>query len=92
MGIPCEGPTYIYGDNKSVLYNTSLPDSTLKKKSHSLAYHFDREGSARDEWRTAYVNTHHNPSDLLTKPLPPGDKRMSFVRMILHYIFGSSGE
>ena len=92
MGIPCEGPTYIYGDNKSVLYNTSLPDSTLKKKSQSLAYHFVREGTARDEWRTAYVNTHENPSDLLTKPLQPGEKRRGFVRMILHHIFGSSGE
>ena len=29
-----------------------------------------REGAARDEWRTAYVNTHDNPADLLTKPLP----------------------
>eukprot|EP00957_Ditylum_brightwellii_P060915 4623845-Ditylum_brightwellii.AAC.1 len=34
MGIPCEGPAYIYGDNKSVLTNTTIPDSTLKKKSH----------------------------------------------------------
>ena len=40
MGIPCEGPTYIYGDNQSVLANTSVPDSTLKKKSQSIAYHF----------------------------------------------------
>ena len=32
MGIPCEGPAYIFGDNQSVLYNTSIPDSTLKRK------------------------------------------------------------
>ena len=90
MGIPCDGPAYIYGDNKSVLFNTSIPESTLKKKSQSVAYHFVREGTARDEWRTAYVNTHDNPADLLTKPLPAGEKRHSFVRMILHHIFPST--
>jgi len=89
MGIPVNGPSYIYGDNKSVLWNTTIPDSTLKKKSQSIAYHFVREGSARDEWRTAYVNTHENPADLLTKALPAGEKRNTFVRMILHHIFRS---
>ena len=90
MGIPFDGPTYIYGDNKSVLYNTTIPDSTLNKKSQSIAYHFVREGAARDEWRTAYINTHENPSDLLTKPLPSGAKRTGFVKMLLHHIFGTS--
>lgn len=89
MSIPCEGSAFVYGDNQSVLANTTIPDSTLKKKSQSIAYHFVREGCARNEWRTAYVNTHLNPADLLTKPLPAGEKRTSFVRMILHYIFGS---
>ena len=74
MGIPCQGPAYIQGDNQSVLANTSIPDSTLKKKSQSIAYHFVREGAARDEWRTSYINTHENEADLLTKLLPSGDK------------------
>ena len=90
MGIPCHGPAYVYGDNKSVLANTTIPESTLKKKCHSISYHFIREGVARDEWRTTYINTHDNPADLLTKPLPSGEKRRSFVRMILHHIFGTS--
>eukprot|EP00980_Cylindrotheca_fusiformis_P025547 scaffold14026_cov110-Cylindrotheca_fusiformis.AAC.1 len=88
MGIPCAEPTYVYGDNKSVLCNTSIPESTLKKKSQSISYHFVREDVARDEWRTAYINTHLNPADLLTKPLPSGAKRVGFVKMILHHIFG----
>ena len=66
MGIPVEGPTCIYGDNQSVLANTTIPDSALKKKSQSIAYHFVREGVARDEWRALYVNTHDNEVDLLT--------------------------
>ena len=40
MGISCEDPTFIYGDNQSVLANTTIPDSTLKKKSQSITYHF----------------------------------------------------
>ena len=36
LGIPVEGPTCIYGDNQSVLANTTIPDSTLKKKSQTL--------------------------------------------------------
>ena len=75
MGIPVEGPTCMYGDNQSVLANTTIPDSTLRKKSQSIAYHFVREGVARDEWRTSYVNTHENEADLLTKQLPQGEKK-----------------
>jgi hypothetical protein len=89
MGIPCEGPAYIQGDNQSVLANTSIPDSTLRKKSQSIAYHFVREGAARDEWRTTSINTHDNVADLLTKQLPSGEKRKGFVRSLLHYIFRS---
>jgi hypothetical protein len=87
MGIPCDAPAYILGDNQSVLANTTVPDSTLKKKSQSICYHYVREGAARDEWRTSYVNTHSNESDLLTKLLPSGDKRKGFVRNLLHHIF-----
>ena len=57
MGIPLEHCCFVYGDNKSVLFNTSIPDSTLKRKHHSVAYHFVREGSARDEWRTTYLSS-----------------------------------
>jgi Reverse transcriptase (RNA-dependent DNA polymerase) len=87
MGIPCESPAFVYGDNQSVLANTTIPESVLKKKSQSIAYHFVREGSACDEWWTGYVSTHENESDLLTKVLPNGAKRRGFVRNLLHHIF-----
>ena len=88
MGIPCTSPAFIFGKNHSALANTTIPDSTLKNKSQSIAYHFFRKGAARDEWRTAYVNTYLNSADLIIKPLPSGEKRTGFVCMILHYIFG----
>ena len=49
MGIKVDEPDFIFGDNKSVLYNTTSPGSTLKKKSNAIAHHFVREGVAQDE-------------------------------------------
>ena len=86
MGIPVEEKGFVWGDNQSVLANTSRPESTPKKKSNQVVYHFVREGCARNEWHTAYCNTHSNVADLMTKPLPGGEKRWKFVRMLLHHI------
>ena len=92
MGIQVNGPTYVYGDNKSVLFNTTIPESTLKKKAQSICYHFVREGAARGEWRTTYVNTKDNPADLLTKAVPSGELRRKLGRMVLHHLFQSDAD
>ena len=40
MGIPLsKNLTYVFRDNKSILVNSSLPDSKLKKKNNSIARH-----------------------------------------------------
>ena len=80
------GLTYIEGDNKSVLANTTIPDSKLRKKNQSICYHMVREGPAREFWRTGYVKSELNEADLLTKQLPFENKRKRFVRNILHHI------
>ena len=49
MDIPCESQAYIYSHNQSVLANTTVPESTLKKKSSSLAYYLVRESIALDK-------------------------------------------
>ena len=38
MGVPINSPTYVYGDNISVIFNASQPESQLKKKSNSVCY------------------------------------------------------
>ena len=91
MGIPVDLPCFVYGDNKSVLANSSNPFSVLKKKSNSIAYHFVREGCAKDEWRITYVNTHDNCADLLTKPLV-GMKRKKFTNMLLYHVYTYMGD
>jgi hypothetical protein len=46
MGVAIDGPTYIYGDNMSVVHNTQRPESVLKKKSNTICYHVVRESAA----------------------------------------------
>ena len=36
MGVALSGPSYIYGDNMSVIHNTQQPKLVLKKKSNSV--------------------------------------------------------
>ena len=83
MDIQYDCPTFIYGDNQSVLANTTMPHSMLKKKSNSITYQFVREGTARDKWRANYINSNDNRSNLLTKSLPYGEKRTKFCNMLL---------
>jgi hypothetical protein len=87
MGIPIDGPSYVYGDNMSVLHNTSNPESTLKKKSNSIAYHLVRESIAMDEMRAGYINTDGNYGDLMTKIMPRGERRESLLCGIMWDIY-----
>jgi len=69
MGIPIDGPANVFCDNKSVITNSTVPTSTLKKKHNSIAYHRIREAVAAGILRIAKVHTSENLADLLTKPL-----------------------
>jgi hypothetical protein len=85
MGIPINEPTYIYGDNMSVIYNTSRPESTLGKKANSVCYHCICENVAADECRTGHISTHENCADIATKPLCSGQKRDHLVSKVIHF-------
>ena len=86
MGVPISGPSFIYGDNMSVIHNTQRPESTLKKKSNSICYHAVRESVAMNESLTGHCPTDDNPADLNTKVLY-GRKRRKFVSMLLYDIY-----
>jgi len=70
FGIPIDGPANLFGDNKSVITNATVPTSTLKRKHNSIAYHHVREAVAAGVVQIAKVHTSKNLADLLTKPLP----------------------
>ena len=67
MGIEIDGSTNIYCDNEAVTKNCSIPESTLKKKHHSIAYHRNREAVAAGTCRIAKEDTATNLADVFTK-------------------------
>jgi hypothetical protein len=85
MGVPIDEPVYCYGDNMSVIQNTQNPESTLKKKSNSICYHFIRESIAMGEAMTAHIRSEDNPADICTKLIPGGEKRNRIVSNILYF-------
>lgn len=82
FGIPVVGPAKIYCDNNAVVLNSSAPESTLKKKHHSINYHYVRECVAAGIGLIFKVGTDENLSDLFTKVLDKV-KRKKFVTAIL---------
>ena len=69
LGVSLDGPALMLGDNMSVVLNTSVPSSVLKKKHNAIAYHRVREAIAAKILRFAYIRSEENVSDILTKPL-----------------------
>jgi len=82
LGVKLDGPALLLGDNKSVVLNTTVPSSILKKKHNAIAYHRVREAVAAKVMRFVHIATDNNFADLLTKPLPPA-KFQSFVKELL---------
>lgn len=70
MGVPVSMPSFVIGDNISVIMNSSVPESTLCKKNHAIMYHTIYESVAMGESTITYVPTDNNLSDILTKVLP----------------------
>ena len=74
MGIPVSGPSYIHGDNMSVVHNTSRAKSVLRKKSNSVCYHAVHESVSMGESLVGHISNKENVADLITKVLY-GQKR-----------------
>ena len=83
MGVPLSGPSYVYGDNMSVIKNSSKPESTLNKKSNQICYHAVREAVAMNECLISHIPTSDNIADLATKLIPNGIQRARLVDKLL---------
>ena len=57
------------GDNMSVVLNTTLPSSSLKKKQLACNYHCVREAIAGKILQFGHIDTKDNLADICTKPL-----------------------
>lgn len=92
MGIPVTNPIFIYGDNQSVLWNTTVPESTLKRKSSAVAFHFVYEGVSKEMWRMAYIHMSLNTADIFTKIVSSMNDRKRKIRMLLYGIYPEKHE
>jgi hypothetical protein len=86
MGIPLSGPTYIYGDNKSQVTNSSRHESTLKRKCNSICYHAIHESITMGETLLTHIRTGENVADFLTKTTS-GAKCCKHVSGVVHEIY-----
>jgi hypothetical protein len=68
LGVTLDGPALILGDNMSLVLNTTVPFSVLKKKHNAIAHHRVREAILARIMRFSDKKSEGNDSDVLTKP------------------------
>ena len=64
-----DGLALLLGDNLSVVLNTTVPSSALKKQHNAIAYHRVWEGIAGGIICFSCVSSEENLADIMTKPL-----------------------
>ena len=69
LGAPVKGTTILFGDNQSMVTNTSLPHSILKKRHSANNYHRVREAVAAGIVSIVHCDTKFNLADMGTKSL-----------------------
>jgi len=69
LGVKLERTSLMVGDNMSVIVNTTLPSSALKKKHQACNYHCVCEAIAGGIIDFGKIDTSDNVADICTKPL-----------------------
>jgi hypothetical protein len=67
LGVPIKGKAYMFGDNESVVKNSTVPHSQLKKRHVALSYHRVREAIAAGIIIFHHIKGENNPADILSK-------------------------
>jgi hypothetical protein len=67
LGVPIRDKSYLFGDNRSVVTSSTLPQSPLKKRHHALSYHRVREAVAAGFIAFYWIEGSKNPADILSK-------------------------
>ncbi len=67
MGVPLDGPSWLLGDNESVIVSSTIPTSTLKKRHNSISYHLCQEVITLSIVNFIHISEDENPADVLTK-------------------------
>ena len=70
LGIPLEGPLWLFGDNKSAVTSSTVSHLTLYKCWNALSYHKVQETVVSGFVHFGHIPTGDNPAVIFTKPLP----------------------
>ena len=70
LGVPLEGPSWLFGDNKAVVMSLTIPHSSLNKHMNALSYHEVHNPVAGSFIHFEGISNGENPADILTKSLP----------------------
>ena len=66
-GVPIKHVTYVFGDNKSVVDNSSIPHTKLHKQHTAVSFHRIREAIASKILAFMRIKGQTNPADILCK-------------------------
>ena len=70
LGVPIDGPSWLFRDNKSVVTSSMIPHLSLDKNWNALSYHKVHKSIAANIVHFEYIPTGENPADIMTKALP----------------------
>ena len=62
LGVPIRNKSYMFGDNRSVVTSSAIPNSTISKKHHLASYHRVREAIAAKYISFHWKDGKSNPS------------------------------
>ena len=67
LGVPIRDKSYMFGDNRSVVTSSTIPNSTISKRHHLASYHQVREAIAAKYISFHWKDGKSNPADILSK-------------------------
>ena len=67
LGVPIRDKSYMFGDNRSVVTSSTIPNSTISKRHHLSSYHRVREAIAAKFISFHWKDGKSNPADILSK-------------------------
>lgn len=85
IGVPLLDSSMLIGENMSVIVNTTMSSSVLKKKANAISYHKIRESVACKILKFVFVNSEKNHGDVFTKVLD----KPKFTPLVEPYYLGN---
>ena len=90
IGVRIDGSALMLGNNKSVVINTTIPSSALKKKHNAITYHRVHKAIAARLICFCHIDSKINVADFLTKPLD-NQTFHHLIRLLLSEIVDNLG-